>query len=211
MTAGWRRASVRDRPHRPAAIVLVAALALARCGGVPSEEAPATPSGPLPVAEAGNQVDLYFPSVAGLLVAERREVEATDDPDVRIRQALEALLAGPAEPGRVAPLPEGVRVAYARLNTEGVAYVDLVAPEQGDPPSSGSLAEMLTVYSLVDTILLNVGEARAVVLLWNGRQRASFAGHLDTARPLTANLDLVATPPAGRGPASPERSGTDSG
>ena len=48
-------------------------------------------------------------------------------------------------------------------------------------------------------MLLNVGEARAVVLLWNGRQRKSFAGHLDTARPLVANPDLVALPPAEKG------------
>ena len=43
---------------------------------------------------------------------------------------------------------------------------------------------MLSVYSIVNTVLLNIPEISAVVLLNNGQQRPTFAGHLDTSRPL---------------------------
>jgi hypothetical protein len=51
---------------------------------------------------------------------------------------------------------------------------------------------MLSVYSLVDTVLLNVPEIEAMVLLWNGRQPQAFAGHVDTSLPLRADRDLIA-------------------
>ena len=51
---------------------------------------------------------------------------------------------------------------------------------------------MLTVYSLVNTVLLNFEQLDRVVLLWNGRQLRTFAGHVDTMRPLAANPDLIA-------------------
>ena len=68
---------------------------------------------------------------------------------------------------------------------------DLRSAERELPPASGSLAERATVYSLVNTLLLNVEGTRAVTLLWNGVQRESFAGHLDTTRPLSADTSLV--------------------
>ena len=36
----------------------------------------------------------------------------------------------------------------------------------------------------------------AVALLWNGTQRASFAGHVDTSRPLRIDPALVQAPAA---------------
>jgi hypothetical protein len=37
-----------------------------------------------------------------------------------------------------------------------------------------------------------VEEADRVVLLWNGRQASTFAGHVDTTRPLGPAADLIA-------------------
>ncbi|MEM7357123.1 MAG: hypothetical protein AAF657_40285, partial [Acidobacteriota bacterium] len=63
------------------------------------------------------------------------------------------------------------------------------------PPASGSAREMLTIYSLVNSVLLNFEEVERLVLLWNGGQMRTFAGHMDTRRPLVANLDLIARGP----------------
>ncbi len=136
---------------------------------------------------------LYFPDTRGLLGAESRSLTAAPAPEARIHALLAELLRGPREPGLVAPLPEAVEVAGVHLARDGVVYVDLASPEPAPRPT-GSQAEILTVYSLVHSILLNVREARSVVLLWNGRQLETFAGHLDTTRPLRANRDLL---PAG--------------
>jgi hypothetical protein len=38
----------------------------------------------------------------------------------------------------------------------------------------------------------SVPSVRSVALLWNGSQRLTFSGHLDTSRPLAADRSLVA-------------------
>ena len=86
---------------------------------------------------------------------------------------------GPVEIGKVIPLADGTMV------------IDLRS-EAADPPPSGSTVELLRVYSLVHTVLRNVPEVTQVVLLWNGNQRRSFAGHVDTSRPLRVRTELEA-------------------
>jgi hypothetical protein len=50
---------------------------------------------------------------------------------------------------------------------------------------------MQRVYSVVDSLTANIPEVKQVVLLWNGVQRETFSGHLDTSRPLLPNRTLV--------------------
>ena len=59
------------------------------------------------------------------------------------------------------------------------------------PPVAGSQRELLAAYSLVNSVCGNVPRIRGVVLLWNSEQRTTFAGNLDTTRPLTPNRRLV--------------------
>jgi len=137
------------------------------------------PSGPTEKAT----VSLLFPGPDGFLHAESREVALPLTADGRVATVVAALLAGPGTQGLVAPLPAGVTVADAFVDAQGVAYVDLAAKEAA-PPASGSDLELLRVYSLVDSVLGNEPRARSVVLLWNGTQRITFAGHVDTSAPL---------------------------
>ena len=51
---------------------------------------------------------------------------------------------------------------------------------------------MLSVYAIVNTVLAAESEIERVALLWNGQQRPTFAGHLDTSRALRARPDLNA-------------------
>lgn len=156
----------------------------------------AGPVGP----QATFAVDLYFPAETGLR-AERRNLVGSDAPKDRIRKIVQALLAGPAgpsgpaspgAPGLVRPLPVGVEVGAVELTADGTAYLDLHWADHDEPPPGGSDAEMQEVYSLVDSIALNVPEAQRVVLLWNGTQRVTFSGHLDTSRPLVPDRSLFA-------------------
>ena len=154
------------------------------------EAVPATTAAPL--AGGTMAVDLYFPGDGELLFPERREVESAGEPPARVRRVVEALLAGPQAPGLHPPLPTGVAVGNVHLAPTGVVYVDLRSETNATPPAGGSLREMLMVYSLVNSILLNVPEASRVVLLWNGNQPVSFSGHLDLTHPLQASPDLIA-------------------
>ena len=135
---------------------------------------------------------LYFPSEGGLLRAEPRELAVSSVPKDRIRKVVEALLAGPKTQGLARPFPEGVTVGSVQLSGDGIAYVDLRWPDHNEPPSGGSTEEMQRVYSIVDSIAVNVPQASQVVLLWNGFQRQTFSGHLDMSGPLTPNQALIA-------------------
>ncbi|HEX2162411.1 MAG TPA: GerMN domain-containing protein, partial [Thermoanaerobaculia bacterium] len=137
-------------------------------------------------------VTLYFPGPGTALAAETRELAVPEDAERQLVALAHALLAGPESPRLAAPLPPGVEVRSIHLGDEGIAYVDLVAPEGQAPPAGGSTEELLRVYSLVNTLALNVSAVEAVVLLWNGEQRATWSGHLDTSRPLAADPSLVA-------------------
>lgn len=145
-------------------------------------------------AEQTWTADLYFPGVSGLLHAEPREVPHSAVVSERIQAVVATLLAGPQGPSLRSPLPAGVAVREVYVTPDGVVYLDLESVEGAPPPASGSSREMLTIYSLVNTVLLNVDDVSQLVLLWNGRQLKTFAGHVDTRRPLAANSDLVAQP-----------------
>jgi hypothetical protein len=163
-----------------------------RAGPAGDRQAPgsrAAPTSALPF-------NLYFPAADGTLRGVRRTLEVTQDPAQRVRVLLQALLAGPREEGLLAPFENDTEVAATLLSPTGVVYVDLRSPGHPEPPSLGSRDELLTVYSLVNTAILNVPEARRVVLLWNGSQLESLSGHVDTARPLRPNHGLVAPSPA---------------
>jgi spore germination protein GerM len=159
--------------------------------------------------------DLYFPAGGGGLRAERRELQVSESPKDRIRKVLEALLAGPAaataaattaatptpgasaaapgaDAGLVRPFPPEVKLGSVELSADGTAFVDLRWPDHEDPPESGSTEEIQRVYCLVDSVALNVPQVNRVVLLWNGTQRITFAGHLDTSRPLLPDRTLLA-------------------
>lgn len=185
--------------RRPRVLLLVAAglcLALG-LSGCDREEASAPTDG-APTAEVPErspdapEVVLFFPAAGGQLAGVRVGLELPEEPQERIRGLLLALLEGPEEDGSlVRPFGSDVGLGEVYLDARGVAYVDLVSEVHGDPPPSGSRTEMQRVFSVVDTVLLNSEEARAVVLLWNGRQRASLAGHVDTGHPLGIDRSLL--------------------
>lgn len=171
------------------ALALVAALGLAGCGG----EGDGPGAGDEGEGESRTaSFDLYFPGEGGRLYAEERELEVTADPRDRARAIVLALLDGPRSRTFFRPFPEDVGLLELYLGPDGTVFVDLGAEGQEMPPASGSLAEMMRVYSVVDSVAYNVPEARRVVLLWNGVQRESFAGHLDTSVPLEPVASILA-------------------
>ncbi len=154
-------------------------------GAVVEETAPGA-------VEARSTVQLYFPGLRGKLYAAERPWPGDAEPEQVLREIVAALLTTAVEPPLHPPFPEGVALSDVFLSPDGVAYVDLSSSELALPPAAGSLGEMLAVYSVVNTVQLNLPEVRGVVLLWNGQQQVSFSGHLDTSRPLKARRDLVA-------------------
>jgi Sporulation and spore germination len=149
----------------------------------------------LPLPEESFTANLYFPDGGVQLHAESRELPPGGSVEERVAALVGALLAGPEDGRFLAPLPQEVTLRKVYLIDGTTVFLDLESPDGGPPPASGSLREMLTVYSLVDTVLLNTEGPERVVLLWNGQQPKTFAGHLDTGRPLLADSRLIAGSP----------------
>jgi len=136
------------------------------------------------------QFILYFPADGGRLAGERRELQVTESPRDRSRKIVQGLLAGPKAQNLYRPFPQGVRLGSVLLVGD-VLYLDMIWDGHPEPPSSGATEEIQRIYSVIDSICLNVPQVQRVALLWNGFQRLTF-GHLDLSRPMPADRSLVA-------------------
>ncbi len=132
---------------------------------------------------------IYFPSAAGLLEPEMREAPANLEPAERRLWLAEQLAAGPKTDGLRPALPPGTTVAGVYNAPDGTLYLDFTVSQTAT--GMGSTEELLSLYSLVNTLLLDDPAANRAIILINGRQRETLAGHVDTTRPLTARPDLV--------------------
>ena len=79
---------------------------------------------------------------------------------------------------------------HGRATANGEAYVDF-SGELANAHPGGSLNEMLTVYTLVDVLTVNLPAITTVQLLIEGKEVDTLAGHVDLRRPLVQNLTWV--------------------
>ena len=93
-------------------------------------------------------------------------MQRPDDPVVFGRAIVEALIKGPQK-GLVRTIPAGTGLSAIFIDSENVCYIDLSEAVQKNHPG-GSNSEMLTIYSVVNSLILNVTEIRQVKILING-------------------------------------------
>jgi spore germination protein GerM len=170
----------------------------------PTENVPSEPPGSEPTADVAPEtadavmrhlnVLIYFPSSEGEgLDGEPREIFMTAAPGDRAKQILADLIAGPDQATRLRSIPRGTRLRQVYVLENGTAYVDFSADlRQG--MGGGSTGELLTVYSIVNSVVLNIPEIRRVGILIEGRPVETLNGHIDLSRPLPPNLSLLVPP-----------------
>jgi len=135
---------------------------------------------------------LFFPGNDDVLHVEARELPAASDIKEQASLIARAVLAGPTTDGLQPPLPPGIAVGHLDVSADGAVYLDLVSETFTKPPARGTRVELLSLYSLVNSIVHNVEGAESVVILWNSRQPVTFGGHIDTSRPVRPEMGLVA-------------------
>jgi spore germination protein GerM len=136
-------------------------------------------------------VKLYFASNnSTLLQAEDRFVPYHDNLHDQAFEVLKELVKGPS--GELTPtIPEGTLARDLFITKDGVAYADFSAALSANH-SGGSLSEMNTVFSIVDTLTLNFPEIKRVQILIEDQAVDTLNGHLDLSRPLQQDLSFVA-------------------
>jgi spore germination protein GerM len=145
---------------------------------------------PKPVAEPKpmqvdryQEVILYFSDEqAEYLVSEPRTIPWNERPLERARAILEALIRGP-ETGLQPTIPQGTRVRGVRLGEGGICSVDFTGGIISNHPG-GTSSELMTVYSIVESLTKNIPGIQAVQILVEGKQRETLAGHLFIGGPL---------------------------
>jgi spore germination protein GerM len=162
-----------------------------------------------PAADAGAaapasriSVRLYFDAAErdGLL-PEERAITFSADLAQQIRTVVEELAKGPETAGLLPTLPAGTRVQEVFVQAHGVACVSL-SPEAASGLPGGSRAELLTVYSIVNTVVTNFPGVSRVQLVVGEPPLSSLGGHVDLTRPLPPDMTLVALEPSPPTPAA---------
>lgn len=90
----------------------------------------------------------------------------------------------------VTAIPKGTQLKALYVTDKGDAYVDL-SPEVSQNHPGGTTAELLTVYSIVDALTMNLPAITGVQILVDGQEVDTLAGHVDLRRPLQKDVEYV--------------------
>jgi spore germination protein GerM len=123
------------------------------------------------------------------LKAEERSVTREDSAVERARSIVHALIDGPR--GELLPtVPKEARLLSLFLTEEGVSYVNFDRAVR-EKHSGGSLSELFTIFSIVNTLTLNIPEIESVKILIEGREEKTLAGHIDIRFPFQPNMLMI--------------------
>jgi len=156
-----------------------------------SREVPPVPQSQQPQQILGERtVVLFFVADGTRLAREARELDPCEDAVDCLKDVLDELVNGPVGEFDEA-LPEGTVINSVHIDGD-LAGVDLNGTFSEALPS-GSSAEMLAVYSIVDTITANFPKISRVRLTIEGNDKAPLR-HLDLSDPLLPDYTLEHTP-----------------
>lgn len=152
---------------------------------VPYEEEEKKEVQPVPIEEMV-EVKLYFSdSQAMYLVLEKRKIPQAPS---LARQAVIELIKGPENSDLYPTIPEGTQVNELYIAGD-IAYIDLSEEIFKNHPG-GSSGELMTVYSIVNT-LTEISQIKGVQILVEGNEKKSLMGHIDISMPLLRDEDWI--------------------
>ena len=177
------------------------ALALSICmllGGyataIGEDQQPEPPTGSEPVVQTTRSgqvpVHLYFGSPDGpYLISETRIIGNPDDPLRMARSILRALINGPRS-NLIRTIPAATELRAIFISADNTCVVDFESAIRDNHPG-GCRGEMLTVYSIVNSLIINIPSIKEVKLLIEGNDIDTLAGHLSMQSPVPANMLII--------------------
>jgi spore germination protein GerM len=125
---------------------------------------------------------LYVAEDGVRLSAVEQEVVYAEGTIEQAKRIIEAQLAQP-KPPLVSAIPAGTKLKTVFVTGKGEAFVDLSA-ELRSNQQGGTTNEILTTYTVVHALTLNLPAITSVQILIDGKEVDTLAGHLDLRRPL---------------------------
>lgn len=136
------------------------------------------------------EVKLYFADPnSDYLMAERRKIPRAFTQKQRITKTIEELITGP-KGTLIRTLPLHTTLKNVHIDNDRVVWLDFSDHLSRDHPG-GSSAEIITVYSIVNTVLLNFTEETKVRILIDSLEIETLAGHIDCSKPFVANKEFA--------------------
>ena len=131
-------------------------------------------------AERTINVKLFFQAADRPgLVMEERTVPFSSDLGTQLKAVVNELIQG-SKSGLVATLPPEAKVLEVFVSARGVAYVDL--SKEASQGTAGSHDELLSVYSIVNSLTVNFPAVRSVMSAVSGRLRSTWPASVSVGR-----------------------------
>lgn len=163
--------------------------------GVPADQEAAAPPPPADTSTPAVpkiKATLFFAAEDGLhLVPTEREVPLAEGKVAQARSVLEAQLTAEPPAPLVSTIPKGATLRGIFVSERNEVFVDLDPSIRASHPG-GSMQELMTVYTIVNSVLTNLPDLQEVQILIGGQEVDTLAGHVDLRRPLRKNAALVA-------------------
>jgi Sporulation and spore germination len=151
--------------------------------------AAAAPAGPAPPGRKIKARLFYVGEDGTRLASVERDVAFGESADEQAREIVAAQIAPVVEP-LVSAIPPGTTLRAVFITKSGDAYVDLSREARTAHPG-GTVDELLTVYTIVNALTVNLPAVTAVQVLVDGKEVDTLSGHVDLRRPLAKNLTWV--------------------
>ena len=155
----------------------------------PAAPAPPAPSETAPSGRRINVLLFFNESNSTMLTTEDRYVPYRETLRDQAFEVIKEMVKGSSR-DLVSTLPDGTQVRDLFITANGTAYVDF-SPELAANHVGGSLAEINTVYAIVNTLTLNFPQIKKVQILVDDHAVDTLTGHLDLSHPLRQDLTMV--------------------
>jgi len=136
------------------------------------------------------QAKLYFgDEESRSLVPEKRIVSSGTSAESRAAELMRQLCSGPKNRG-IRTIPEEATLHEVIMRDDGVMAIDF-SNELTDEHPGGSSSELMTVFSIVNTVVLNIDEVKKVKILIDGKATDTIAGHIDCRTAFSQNPRVI--------------------
>jgi len=136
-------------------------------------------------------VTLYFSDAnERFLLPEKRYVPKDVSPELQAHEIVKALIEG-SKTGLINTFPDKTELLKIRMEGPETALVSFGHNLVENHPG-GSASEMATIYSLTNTLIVNMPEIKKVKILIDGKEQDSIRGHVSIRSAFNFNEELIA-------------------
>jgi hypothetical protein len=137
-----------------------------------------------------HKVQLYFSdSNERFLTPVARYIPKRKSIKGQAEELAKAILEGPKQ-GLIRTFPDNVKLQNVDIKKNGTALIsfdkNLIEAHPG-----GSTSELMTIYSLTNTLILNIPKIKKVKLLVDGKEIETIKGHISTRDAFSLNRELI--------------------